>query len=158
MCPPDSDPAAATDAATGAGAACTLCVEAGGQVLLRHRDWRIVLADEPLHPAFCRVIWHDHVREMTDLAPAARHQLMEVVWAVEQALRAVLPDCKINLASLGNVVPHLHWHVIARFSGDPHFPAPVWAAPRGTAPADLPAGWRAQLTAHLASLLPSTDP
>jgi diadenosine tetraphosphate (Ap4A) HIT family hydrolase len=36
------------------------------------------------------------------------------------------PD-KINLASLGNVVPHLHWHVIPRFADDAHFPSPVWA-------------------------------
>jgi len=34
---------------------------------------------------------------------------------------------KINLASLGNMVPHLHWHVIARFEGDARWPAPVWA-------------------------------
>ena len=43
-------------------------------------------------------------------------------------LRTVLAPDKINLASLGNVVPHLHWHVIPRFADDAHFPAPVWAA------------------------------
>ena len=37
---------------------------------------------------------------------------------------------KINLATLGNVVPHLHWHVIARFDWDSHFPNPVWGAAR----------------------------
>lgn len=50
------------------------------------------------------------------------------MYQVEQAVReTMLPD-KINVASLGNVVPHLHWHVIPRYTDDAHFPAPVWAA------------------------------
>jgi diadenosine tetraphosphate (Ap4A) HIT family hydrolase len=52
---------------------------------------------------------------------------MTVVALVEKALREHLQPTKINLAALGNVVPHLHWHVIARFDWDTHFPAPVWA-------------------------------
>jgi diadenosine tetraphosphate (Ap4A) HIT family hydrolase len=53
---------------------------------------------------------------------------MSTVYAVEDALRAILLPHKINLASLGNQVPHLHWHVIPRFEDDPHFPQPVWGA------------------------------
>ena len=57
---------------------------------------------------------------------------------VERTLRDVLEPTKINLAALGNVVPHLHWHVIARFDWDSHFPAPVWAqALREAAPQRL---------------------
>jgi diadenosine tetraphosphate (Ap4A) HIT family hydrolase len=45
---------------------------------------------------------------------------------------------KVNVASLGNVVPHLHWHIIPRYADDAHFPAPVWAqAARVTDPAVL---------------------
>ncbi len=55
---------------------------------------------------------------------------MEAVATVEQCLRDVLMPTKINLAALGNMVPHLHWHVIARFEWDSHFPAPVWSAPQ----------------------------
>jgi diadenosine tetraphosphate (Ap4A) HIT family hydrolase len=50
------------------------------------------------------------------------------VFAVEQVLRELLQPEKINLASLGNQVPHLHWHVIPRFGDDAHFPDPIWAA------------------------------
>jgi diadenosine tetraphosphate (Ap4A) HIT family hydrolase len=60
------------------------------------------------------------------------------VYRVELALREVLKPAKVNVASLGNVVPHLHWHVIPRFTDDAHFPSPVWAAPaRQTAEAVL---------------------
>jgi diadenosine tetraphosphate (Ap4A) HIT family hydrolase len=54
--------------------------------------------------------------------------LMDVVFATERALRRIMQPDKINLASLGNVVPHLHWHVIPRWRDDSHFPAPIWAA------------------------------
>jgi len=52
------------------------------------------------------------------------------VFAAGQALRQLLQPAKINLASLGNRVAHLHWHVIARFADDKHFPDSVWSAAR----------------------------
>jgi diadenosine tetraphosphate (Ap4A) HIT family hydrolase len=87
----------------------------------------VVLIDDALYPGFCRVIWHDHVKEVTDLNELDRMLLMDVLWQVEQVLREVMQPEKINLASLGNVVPHLHWHLIPRYTDDAHFPAPVWA-------------------------------
>ena len=68
---------------------------------------------------------------MTDLGSADRDHLMRAVYAVESALRARLSPTKMNLATLGNVTPHLHWHVIPRFADDTHFPQPVWG--RGSA-------------------------
>jgi diadenosine tetraphosphate (Ap4A) HIT family hydrolase len=91
---------------------------------------RVVSAGDPDYPGFLRVIWHEHVREMTDLPPAGREHCLRVVFAVEEALRATLRPDKINLASLGNQVPHVHWHVIPRFVDDAHFPEPVWSARR----------------------------
>jgi len=105
---------------------CPLCLADGGDVLWRDALCRIVLADEPDYPGFLRVILNAHVREMTDLPPADQAALLHVVFAAEAALREVMQPDKINLASLGNVVPHLHWHVIPRFADDPHFPNPVW--------------------------------
>ncbi len=90
----------------------------------------MVLVGDPAYPGFCRVIWRVHVAEMTDLAPAGRHHLMELVFGVETALRQALRPTKINLASLGNQVPHVHWHVIPRFADDATFPDAIWAAPR----------------------------
>ncbi len=111
---------------------CPLCSRGGGEVLWQDAFCRVVLADEADYPGFCRVILHAHVKEMTELDAAARTQLMDVVYAVELSLRELLQPDKINLASLGNVVPHLHWHVIPRFLDDAHFPDAVWAAPRRT--------------------------
>ncbi|KAF1042462.1 MAG: hypothetical protein GAK35_02713 [Herbaspirillum frisingense] len=124
---------------------CELCAGDGGEVIWRHPAFRVVLVDEPDYPGFCRVIWNAHVKEMTDLAPAERTLVSNAVWAVEAALRETLQPEKINLATLGNMTPHVHWHVIPRFTDDRHFPSPVWAAPRREA--DLPSlqARRAQL-------------
>lgn len=108
--------------------ACPLCAADGGLLVFRNDDLRIIQADEAGFPAFYRVVWNRHVAEFSDLSPVERDTCMNAVVAVEQVLRDQLQPTKINLAALGNMVAHLHWHVIARFAWDSHFPAPVWAA------------------------------
>jgi diadenosine tetraphosphate (Ap4A) HIT family hydrolase len=88
----------------------------------------VIVVDDPNYPGFCRVIWNDHVREMSDLPDADRLLLNDAVWRLETAVREVMGPDKVNVASLGNVVPHLHWHVIPRYADDVHFPNPVWGA------------------------------
>ena len=109
---------------------CTFCDTAGGRVVVQAPKWRLVHAQEAGFPAFYRVIWQEHVREFSQLAPADRQACMDVVVAVEEALLRHLQPTKVNVASLGNAVPHLHWHVIARFDWDSHFPGAVWATPQ----------------------------
>ena len=109
---------------------CELCGSPGGAVLWQNDLCRVVRVDDPDYPGFVRVILRRHVREMTDLEPAERDKLMAVVFAVEAAVRETMRPDKMNLASLGNLTPHLHWHVIPRYADDRHFPGPVWAAPR----------------------------
>lgn len=105
---------------------CELCENVGGEVLWQDAQCRVVLVEDRDYPGFCRVIWTKHVKEMTDLPAAERRHLMDVVFAVESAVRQKLRPDKVNLASLGNLTPHLHWHVIPRWIGDRHFPNPIW--------------------------------
>ncbi len=114
---------------------CPLCMEAGGVEVARNPTWRVIRATEDANfPAFYRLIWNEHVAEFSDLDAADRRTCIEAVTCVERALRQSLQPTKINLATLGNVVPHLHWHVIARFDWDSHFPNPVWGAARREVP------------------------
>ena len=108
--------------------ACELCEHLGGELVWENALCRVVRVEDPDYPGFCRVILKRHVKEMSDLADDERIIVMRVVFAVEQALIKLMQPNKINLASLGNLVPHVHWHVIPRFGDDPHFPQPVWAA------------------------------
>lgn len=105
---------------------CELCTSPGGVVLWQSPRCRVVRIEHPDFPGFCRVIWNAHVREMTDLPPQEQQWLFAVVLAVESVVRALYSPDKINLASLGNMTPHVHWHIIPRWKTDTHFPEPIW--------------------------------
>lgn len=110
---------------------CELCTRAGGEPLWQDERCRVVQVgggEGQAFPGYCRVIWRRHVAEMSELTARDARHLMDVVLATERAVRRAMRPDKINLASLGNVVPHLHWHVIPRWRDDSHFPAPIWAA------------------------------
>ena len=106
---------------------CVLCEGAGGRLVFEGAKLRVIHADEAGFPAFYRVVWRDHAPEFSDLDAADRALCMEAVVVVEQCLRELLKPTKMNIAALGNMVAHLHWHVIARFADDSHFPGSVWA-------------------------------
>ena len=131
---------------------CALCETDGGTLVWRGDQLRLIRADEAGFPAFYRVVWNAHVAEFSDLSPAERQHCMDVVARVEQVLRTQLSPAKVNLAALGNMVPHLHWHVIARFAWDSHFPAPVWALPQRARDAAQEAALAARLPALDAAL------
>jgi diadenosine tetraphosphate (Ap4A) HIT family hydrolase len=105
---------------------CELCDNLGGILLWESHDCRVVRVEDADYPGFCRVIWNAHVREMTDLSSDQRRSIMDIVFGVEQVIRELFSPYKINLASFGNMTPHLHWHVIPRWSDDRHFPEPIW--------------------------------
>jgi diadenosine tetraphosphate (Ap4A) HIT family hydrolase len=130
---------------------CIFCDSDGGLKVYGDDRCRVVIAEDPF-VGFCRVVWNAHVREMTDLSTSERSHLMNVVFDTESALRVLLHPHKMNLASLGNQVPHLHWHVVPRFVSDSHFPEPFWGVrQRDPGPQELPAGFASALAARLAS-------
>jgi diadenosine tetraphosphate (Ap4A) HIT family hydrolase len=114
-------------------AGCELC-ELSAPTVVDNDKFAVILVDDANYPGFARVIWKDHVREVSDLADADRLLLNDAVYKLELAVREVMQPLKVNVASLGNVVPHLHWHVIPRYADDAHFPAPVWAQAQRATP------------------------
>lgn len=133
---------------------CELC-EGRGETIWRDALCRVVRVggeEGKAFAGFCRVVWNAHIAEMTDLSPADQRHLMNVVFATESALRTLLRPDKINLASLGNVVPHLHWHVIPRWRDDSHFPQSIWSEAKRAASL-RPGTDNAALAAHIAEFL-----
>ncbi len=110
---------------------CILCKEdldpEEGQLIWRGDDCRVILVNDSDLPGFCRVIWNRHVPEMTDLTYGEREHLMTLVFAVEEAVRHVMHPDKVNIAALGNMVPHIHWHIVPRFKDDAFFPGSAWS-------------------------------
>ena len=110
---------------------CALCKDElkpkEGQLIWQGDEARIILVNDPDLPGFCRVVWNRHVAEMTDLTYGEREHLMTLVFAVEGAMRHVMHPDKVNIAALGNMVPHIHWHVIPRFKDDAFYPGSAWS-------------------------------
>jgi diadenosine tetraphosphate (Ap4A) HIT family hydrolase len=131
---------------------CPLCKEEPrleeGQLIWRGDDCRVILVHDPDLPGFCRVIWNQHVSEMTGLSYSEREHLMSLVFAVEEAVRYVMHPDKMNIAALGNMVPHIHWHVIPRYKDDAFFPGSVWSERTQQTPATILAA-RTQLVHDL---------
>lgn len=128
---------------------CELCNSDGGEIIFRHANYRVVrvLGEEGLaYRGFCRVIWNHHVKEMSDLEPSERSALMLAVFRVEAALRSIFNPEKMNIASLGNMTPHVHWHVIPRFKDDPAFPKPIWSVPNLPAEKMMPSKTKSPTT------------
>jgi diadenosine tetraphosphate (Ap4A) HIT family hydrolase len=137
---------------------CELCHAQGEVMLWQNESCRVILVMDNDYLGFCRVIWQQHIKEMTDLKTDEQQKIMYVVFAVEQAVREVMQPDKINLASLGNVTPHLHWHVIPRYTDDRHFPNPVWGKPlrEFVLPASaecIPTDWQTRLGTRIKQIL-----
>jgi len=109
---------------------CELCQRPGGALVWSDEAWRVIRVEDAGFPAFYRVVCNHHVAEFSALLAPERRRCMDLVCAVERVLIERLSPAKVNLAALGNVVPHLHWHVVARFAWDSHFPQPIWGTPQ----------------------------
>ena len=98
------------------------------------------------------LVLQHHVTELFQLSREARSALIEEVSRAAAALHATFQPIKVNYACLGNVLPHLHWHVIPRLVGDPAPREAVWAVPHAAVRLDGPA--RAERIARIRGHLP----
>lgn len=87
---------------------------------------RVLLMNEARYPWLILVPRRESLREIHELLPADRQQLWEESDHVSRVLTALSQPDKLNIAALGNIVPQLHIHHIARFQTDAAWPAPVW--------------------------------
>jgi diadenosine tetraphosphate (Ap4A) HIT family hydrolase len=142
------------------GAGCALCAPRPKST--EQRDWiatlsvsSLYLAGNQAYRGQCVLVFDPHHAARPDRLSAAEWgSLCADLFAAQSAvMRTVHPD-HINLASLGNEVPHLHWHIIPRYLDDPRWGRPIWT----TVPADMPevrlaAAERAQLIENLQLVL-----
>ena len=89
----------------------------------------IVLNRDQFFPGYTLLLTKTHVTELFHLERKVRTELMENVSLVAQALFAVFQPTKINYELLGNMAPHIHWHLVPRFANEPLWPRPIWSEP-----------------------------
>lgn len=113
---------------------CPLCTRAGEIEIWRGAFWRLIDAQQPDYPGYMRLVLNRHVTEVSWLSKVEREHLFNLLPAIDEQVYDHLAPEKINIASLGNQVPHMHWHIIPRFKDDPHFPDSIWSPVRNTTP------------------------
>jgi len=106
---------------------CALCSSQKYPIIWANNLLRIVLINDQNYRGYCRVDLINHVKEMVDLDEETRNEFMGVIFQMEKYIKEYLQPDKINLASLGNKTPHLHWHIIPRYFSDNHFPDSIWS-------------------------------
>jgi diadenosine tetraphosphate (Ap4A) HIT family hydrolase len=89
----------------------------------------VTLNRDQFFPGYVLLFTREHVTELFHLHPRMRGELMEEVSRVAQALQSVFQPDKINYELLGNMAPHMHWHLVPRFATDPLWPRPIWSEP-----------------------------
>ncbi len=106
---------------------CELCdLSIKENVIFSNRLFRIVHVYDVYYPGFIRLILNRHVKELSELTTDELSLVFEAIVKIEREIINLMQADKINIASLGNVVPHLHWHIIPRYFNDRHFPNPIW--------------------------------
>ena len=90
---------------------------------------RVVLNRDQFFTGYCLVFSRDHVTELFHLDVPARNALMDEVCRVAAAVHTVFAPAKLNYELLGNMVPHMHWHLVPRFTDDALWPRPIWSEP-----------------------------
>jgi len=100
---------------------------------------RVLLMQERRYPWIILVPTLPDLTEITDLSETDQSRLILESSSVAMQMKRHLGADKINVAAIGNLVPQLHWHVIARYREDAAWPAPVWGrfAPEAYPPEEL---------------------
>jgi diadenosine tetraphosphate (Ap4A) HIT family hydrolase len=106
---------------------CDLCKPSLYPIVWENKSFRVTLINDHQFPGYCRVESIGHIKEMTDMVLVQQNDCMSIVFKVESILRSFLQPEKINLSSLGNITPHVHWHIIPRYKNDSHYPLSIWS-------------------------------
>lgn len=111
---------------------CIMCTRWQDQPQLRIAEFAhcyAMLNADQFFPGYTLLFTKRHVTELFHLPAAVRAEIMEEVSRMAAALAAVYRPAKMNYELLGNMVPHMHWHLVPRQTADPLWPRPIWSEP-----------------------------
>lgn len=115
----------------------------------------LYLATNQTYRGHCTLVFDlRHAARPDQLPPDEWSAFCADLYLAQQTIVAATHPDHINVESLGNVVPHLHWHIIPRYVGDPRWGMPIWTTPLSSMPVTrLEADDHAALLAQLRGML-----
>ena len=85
-----------------------------------------------------KIFTQDTYKEMSEVPAEIKFEIYDLLDIIEKEMIAYYNPKKINIASFGNYMPHVHWHIMARFEEDSFFPEPMWGTKQREGNLDLP--------------------
>jgi len=85
-----------------------------------------------------KIFTQDPYKEMSEVSSEIKFEIYDLLDIIEKEMIAYYNPKKINIASFGNYVPHVHWHIMARFEEDSYFPEPMWGTKQREMELSLP--------------------
>jgi len=85
-----------------------------------------------------KIFTQDTHKEMSNVPKETKNEIYDLLDIIEKEMLAYYKPKKINIASFGNYVPHVHWHIMARFEEDSYFPEPMWGKKQRKSSLTLP--------------------
>jgi diadenosine tetraphosphate (Ap4A) HIT family hydrolase len=91
--------------------------------------FKVILVDES---GYIRIITNKHIKEFSELSDEEAFRITKAIKEIEKVMIKLLNPDKVNIASLGNMVPHLHIHIIPRYKDDPAWPGATFCVEKTT--------------------------
>jgi diadenosine tetraphosphate (Ap4A) HIT family hydrolase len=105
-------------------------------VIYQNKNIRIETEESEI--PWLKIFTNSPYREMSDVPAEIKFEIYTLLDIIEKEMIAYYAPDKINIASFGNYLPHVHWHIMARFSKDSYFPEPMWGERQREGNLDLP--------------------
>ena len=93
---------------------------------------------EPSEIPWLKIFTQHPYKEMSEVPKEIRDEIYELLDGIEKVMLDYYQPTKINIASFGNYMPHVHWHIMARFAEDSYYPEPMWGKKQREAQLSLP--------------------
>ena len=121
------------------------------------RETVVILGDNQGARGWCTLVLREHCEHLAELPIERQERVFGEVARVAAAVRAAFGPVRINYECLGNVAPHVHWHVVPRHGDDPTPRATVWGWTAEQLRGDLSERARVELAGRLAAALKVAD-
>jgi len=105
-------------------------------VLYKNEHMKIEIEESEV--PWLKIFTKDPYKEMSEVPSDIKFEIYTLLDIIEKEMLAYYKPKKINIASFGNYMPHVHWHIMARFEEDSFFPEPMWGKKQREAKLSLP--------------------
>jgi diadenosine tetraphosphate (Ap4A) HIT family hydrolase len=113
----------------------------------------VILAHDQFYAGYSILVMKEHQEQLAQLPAERQARLWNDVRRVADAIRRVMNPPRINYECLGNMVNHIHWHIVPRYKDDPRKHEPIWLRPEAERRGSMSAERRIEIAAQLAAAL-----